>query len=166
MTSPRRDWPAGLRALFWASGVGLVIETAQLYWFGVKQGELGPPPSLQGMSALVGFALGVVIVASGFWSKRRALVLVAYAKAVVWLFVTGAFFASTLGEWLAVGWSAAVVADALPFIAWNLAVVATAVFVLWYLVSSQLLVADEGGRSEVSPLPPPVAVDVRPGRKT
>jgi hypothetical protein len=164
--SPRGTWPAGLRALFWASGVGLLIEAAQLYWFGIVRGELSPPPSLQGMSALVGFTLGVVIVASGFWSKRRALVLVAYAKAVLWLFVTGVFFASTFGEWLADGLSPAVVADELPAIAWNLAVVATAVVVLWYLVSSQLVVADEEARSEISPLPPPVAVDVAPGTKS
>jgi hypothetical protein len=83
VTSPRRNWPAGLRALFWASGVGLAIEAAHLYWFGIRQDELGPPPSLQGMSALVAFTLGVVIVGAGVWAKRRALVLVAYAKAVL-----------------------------------------------------------------------------------
>ena len=143
-----------------------MIEAVQLYWFGFVQGQLGPPPSLQGMSALVGFTLGVVIVASGFWAKRRALVLVAYAKAVLWLFVTGVFFANTLGEWFAFGWSPAVLADELPVIAWNLAVVAIALVVLWYLVTSQLLVANEDARSEVSPLPPPVAVDVAPSAKS
>ena len=152
--------------MFWASGVGLVIEAAQLYWFGLRQGELGPPPSLQGMSALVGFTLGVVIVGAGFWAKRRALVLVAYAKAVLWLFVTGVFFANTLGEWLAFGWSAAFVMRELPVIAWNLAVVAIALVVIFYLVSSQLVVVNEDARSEVSPLPPPVAIDVATGAKS
>jgi hypothetical protein len=152
--------------LFWASGVGLVIEAAQLYWFGIRQGELGPPPSLQSMSALVGFTLGAVIVGAGFWAKRRALVLVAYAKAVLWLFVTGVFFANTLGEWLAFGWSAAVVVHDIPVIAWNLAVVAIALVVIFYLVSSQLVVVNEDARSDVSPLPPPVAIDVATGAKS
>lgn len=160
---PGASWPSGLRALLWASAVGLVIEAAQLYVFGIVRGELGPPPSLQGMSALVGLVLGIVIVATGFWAKRRAFVLVAHAKAVLWLFVTGVFFASTLGDWFAFGFSRAGVAEQMPYLAWNLVVVIIAGVVLWYLVSSQLIVADEDARSEVSPLPPPVAVDV-PGR--
>jgi len=142
------------------------VEASQFYLFGIVGGELGPRPSLQGMSALVGLVLGMVMVASGVWARRRAFVLVAYAKAVLWLFVTGVFFASTLGEWLAFGVSPGGVVAQLPYLAWNLAIVTIAVVVLWYLVSSQLIVADQEGRSEVSPLPPPVAVDVRPGRSS
>ena len=54
--APRRGWPAGLRALFLASGAGLVIEVAQLrvrriygagrrgarrIWFGWNHGSPG-----------------------------------------------------------------------------------------------------------------------------
>ena len=70
----RGTWPSGLRALFWASAAGLVIEAAQFYLFGIVNGELGPPPSLQGMSVLVGLVLGIVMVASGYWAKRRPFV--------------------------------------------------------------------------------------------
>ena len=150
--------------MFWASVVGLVVEAAQFYLFGILRGELGPPPSLQGMSVLVGLVLGIVMVANGFWANRRAFVLVAYAKVVLWLFVAAVFFASTLGEWFAFGVSPAGVAAVLPYFVWNLVVVTIAVVVLWYLVSSQLMVADREARSEVSPLPPPVAVDVPPAR--
>jgi len=150
--------------MVWASAAGLVVEAAQFYLFGIVHGELGPPPSLQGMSVLVGLVLGIVMVATGFCAKRRPFVLVAYAKAVLWLFVTGVFFAATLGEWFSFGVSRARIAALLPYLAWNLAVVTIALVVLWYLVSSQLIVVDEEARSEVSPLPPPVAVDVRPGR--
>ena len=55
------SWPSGLRALLWASAVGLVIEAAQLYVFGIVRGELGPPPSLKGMSALGGLVLGLIL---------------------------------------------------------------------------------------------------------
>jgi hypothetical protein len=147
--------------LFWASVVGLAVESVQFYLFGILRGELAPPPSLQGMSVLVGLTLGIVMVANGVWAKRRAFVLVAYAKVVLWLFVAAVFFASTLGEWFAFGASPAGVAAVLPYLAWNLVVVTIAVVVLWYLVSSQLIVADQEARSEVSPLPPPVAIDVR-----
>jgi hypothetical protein len=77
--------------MLWASTLGLVIEAAQLYVFGLVRGELGPRPSLQEISALVGLVLGIVIVATGFLAKRRAFVLVAYAKAVLWLFIMGVF---------------------------------------------------------------------------
>jgi len=164
--SLRRSWPRGLRVLFWASSVGLAIEAAQFYLFGIVEGGLGPPPSLQGMSALVGLALGIVIVATGFWARRRAFVLVAYAKGVLWLFVTCGFFVSMLEEGFAFGFSPARVAEQMPYLAWNLVVVTIAVVVLWYLVSSQLIVTDEDPRSEVSSLPPPVAVDLVPRPKT
>ncbi len=162
--SLRRSWPRGLRALFWASAAGLTIEAAQFYVFGIVQDGLGSPPSLQAMSALVGLLLGIVIVATGFWAMRRAFVLVAYAKAVLWLFVTCVFFVSTLGEWLAFGFSPARFVEQMPYLVWNLVIVGIAVVVLRYLVSSQLVVTDEAPRSEISSLPPPVAVDV--ARKT
>jgi hypothetical protein len=163
--APRSGWPAGLRALFLASGVGLVIEIAQLYWFGVVHGELGPPPSLQATSTLVGLVLGAIMVATGLLANRRGFVLVAYAKAVLWLFVAAVFFASTLGEWFVFGVSPAGLVEQMPYVAWNLVVVTIASVVLWYLASSELMVADEDARSEVSPLPPPVAVDVPPSAK-
>lgn len=165
--SPRRKWPAALRAVFWLSVCGLFIGTGQLCYFVLVRDELGPPPTLQGSYALVAWAQNLVIVYAGLRSRRRLFVLSTAATALLSFFVTAHFLAVTLSDWFAAErldpafFSSALAAE-LPTALWNLAVIVTAGVILAHLVSTHLAVVDERSVDRPSPLPPPVEVDAKP----
>lgn len=155
--SHRRHWPGPLRAIFWLSVSGLFIGAGQLFFFVVVREDLGPPPTLQGTYAVVAYAANLVIVFAGLRGRRRPFVLATLATALLTSFVTVHFLTETLS-----GWSdapAREVVRELPYVAWNLAVVVTAVVIVVHLVSTHVVVTGERPADRPSPLPPPVEVD-------
>jgi hypothetical protein len=164
--SPRRAWPAPLRAIFWLSVSGLFIGTGQLCYFVLVRDELGPPPTLQGSYTLVVWAQNLVIFYAGLRSRRRLFVLSAAATSLLTFFVTGHFLAVILSGWFAAerfdpAFFASEIAAEFPTALWNLAVIVTAGVILAHLASTHLAVVGERRGDRPSPLPPPVELDAK-----